>query len=918
MLEAWPLVALLLGPAAAPAPPLGGAVPIWSDNATAQFVLLRRPFRLPGPGASSGTTTTYAVSISAQPIPNRLAGPRHGGSVASKLLCAYKLWVNGVPIGVGPGRPTGENSTRDRPALLYDTFDVTVLLRPGENVVAVEAFYWTAAQEAVQVGCPSGESAYCSNGSSTDPDPGNNRDFGGVVAWLVATGPGTSPPAVLLATGDGLWRAYLDGDRALTVDHGVTNGQYHQPHEFFDMRFYPDGWRSPGYGGGEAGAGRWPPARATAPFARMASKGIAGIRLDTVVAASFRMLPRSAAGSCYVVDFGAIIQGGLNATFTNGRDGQQVSVFAGETLYPDGRVKWWEDNLNDTQYRDVWTLREGAQTVTSHEYKEARYWQVCNAPEPPIQARICGWRVRFPMGPGESSRYTLDAVPAVPTEWDRRVFTSVATSSANLNSVWQLCRYTLRVAALDVNTDSNTRQRDPCNWDSHLQALGQAAIAPVASAPYRRRSMATLFQPDARVMVWTEFFLFTLFAAYEYTFDSGDVSVAERNFDRLVVEYSCGQFVTATGSGSLVIKDPGQRPVAPNGSSTCLYGHTGMACMYKDLIDWPVTNDSLLPADAPDKSCCRDGYVMNAANAPINAHVWAAHHKLAWLAGALGRPVSEATRYAATAAALKKGILAQLVRPARACSPSVGPCFADGVNVSHTSVQSTMYVIGQGVLTPEEAQPYFAFLEAKSRPFPRCSAALSHYLLEALYTIAQGQPSESNVAADLAFELLARDGHRSWREMLAQNATMTIEHWYGVNLEKHTWAHPWSAGPAAVIVRRLFGLRPTQMGYSEVAVHPQPPRNLSDGAVTVPTLRGPVAISFSQSPAEFQLNVSLPIAMTADVCLPAALLPEHPVLALDGATAASTRPHAGQLCLVAKLVGDGQRHVVAARSGATA
>ena len=58
----------------------------------------------------------------------------------------------------------------------------------------------------------------------------------------------------------------------------------------------------------------------------------------------------------------------------------------------------------------------------------------------------------------------------------------------------------------------------------------------------------------------------------------------------------------------------------------------------------------------------------------------------------------------------KQGIVGHLARPATACDPPVGPCFADGLNESHTSVQATMYVIGQGVLTPEEAQPYFAFL----------------------------------------------------------------------------------------------------------------------------------------------------------------------------------------------------------------
>ena len=102
-------------------------------------------------------------------------------------------------------------------------------------------------------------------------------------------------------------------------------------------------------------------------------------------------------------------------------------------------------------------------------------------------------------------------------------------------------------------------------------------------------------------------------------------------------------------------------------------------------------------------------------------------------------------------------------------------------------------------------------VKAKSRRFPRCSAALSHFLFEALYRTGEGQ-ANSNEAADLAFELMARDGHRSWREMLAVNATMTLEHWYGVIMEKHTWAHPWAAGPATHIVRRVFGVRPLGMG----------------------------------------------------------------------------------------------------------
>ena len=346
------------------------------------------------------------------------------------------------------------------------------------------------------------------------------------------------------------------------------------------------------------------------------------------------------------------------------------------------------------------------------------------------------------------------------------------------------------------------------------------------------------------------------------------------------------------GGGSLVVKDPG------NGSH-------GYLPKYKDLIDWPDNHDSLLDPSDPDEPCCRDGYVMNTANAPISSHVFKAHKYLAWMSNALGRPAAEGASYEATAALLRRGILS-LARPAEQCDPPVGPCFADGANVSHTSVQSTMYVLGSGVLTPAEAVPYLPFLTAKSTPFPRCSAALSPFLFESLYTIAQAQP-DSNEAADLAFDLMARDGHRSWREMIAQNATMTIEHWYGVIIKKHTWSHPWAAGPAAIIVKRLFGVRPLDIGYKTVAIHPQPPRELANANTAVPTARGLIGVVFQQSESDGLVltNVTIPAGVKAEVCLPTALLPHGAASALvvNGAKVACTRPQPGQVCVAEKLGG---------------
>eukprot|EP01052_Picozoa_sp_SAG31_P006243 SAG31_NODE_285_length_18479_cov_9.871980_8_plen_97_part_00 len=51
------------------------------------------------------------------------------------------------------------------------------------------------------------------------------------------------------------------------------------------------------------------------------------------------------------------------------------------------------------------------------------------------------------------------------------------SSDASLNTVWELVRYTLVAVSLDVNTDSNTRQRDLCHTDAYITGIGQLALS---------------------------------------------------------------------------------------------------------------------------------------------------------------------------------------------------------------------------------------------------------------------------------------------------------------------------------------------------------------------------------------------------------------------------------------------------------
>lgn len=93
--------------------------PMWSSNASAQFVLFRREVSITPPYAHAHTddATTLFLAVSAKPQPDEMLP--HGRNT-SHLLCAYKLWFNGVPLGVGPGRIVNDR-------IAVDTFNVTAL-----------------------------------------------------------------------------------------------------------------------------------------------------------------------------------------------------------------------------------------------------------------------------------------------------------------------------------------------------------------------------------------------------------------------------------------------------------------------------------------------------------------------------------------------------------------------------------------------------------------------------------------------------------------------------------------------------------------------------------------------------------------------------------------------------------------------
>jgi len=85
--------------------------------------------------------------------------------------------------------------------------------------------------------------------------------------------------------------------------------------------------------------------------------------------------------------------------------------------------------------------------------------------------------------------------------------------------------------------------------------------------------------------------------------------------------------------------------------------------------------------------------------------------------------------------------------------------------------------------------------------------------------------------------LLRRDGPRSWMNMMAQGATITMEAWDDVTKPNQDWCHAWGAAPANIIPRWLCGIRPIANGFSEFIIDPHPAA-LESFTLKQPTLHG--------------------------------------------------------------------------------
>ena len=896
-----------------------------------------------------------------------------------KLLGSYKLWVNGKPLANGPGRNVHcaqwNNATNAaagcaQVAQGYDVVNATTaaLLLPHRRrdmngsssiIVAVQCYSMNAEKNA---GLLASVVAIYADATTQRFDTTTNGS-----KWLTFN--------ASAAFGKSTWNVTTGPPK----EGGMYDTpQENLDHRFWPGAEWRDGamtgsaqWAPPGAGNPRLATGAplhrkeaAPVMQFTAAAVRVTEVRVNGTANGTVIKGR------------YLVDLGGEVQGGLTlvvpavAVVT----GSVIEVRLAEALLNNGSVRFCTSA--GPQYIEHWTMGHltGADTDGSsgsgsggggggdnvfdfgQEYKEFRWAEVLGWPVDTAgaltTANVGAWIVRYPLGSqvlgdlvvertaaGTSATTTqTSAVEAhssvgghgpptfaptfvLPTVWPPLLpggdekWGSFASSDPNLDEVFKFTRFTIATTSLDVNTDSNTRQRDNCMIDAFVAAMGQFALT--GEVELQRRTLEfALLKGFAIHPGWTEDKLVVVFGALQLLRYDADAATdghgnATRSTALRLLKSTYGA-LSALSFGKYFVE---REALVVKGCPTWekqVCGVEGATCAHcePDLVDYPAQYSDGFRSPH-NRSVVTNSYVISVLAA------------LASIATALDN-VHDAAMWSARSARVKQALLTATFVNA------TSGLFLDGKGANHSALPSQFFPPCHGVfptvdnsntsskhddneVTPD-VTAMLDLIENKTSAArgrePACSCFGAHWLLQGLYHIAASVAGpQGERAAELALQFMTSE--YTWLQMLRQGATATMEVWTKNDKPNLSFSHPWCSAPANAIPRFLLGLAPTSAGWGTYSVRPQI-GSLAHAAGILRTSIGSVRINVRQTATTVTLSVTVPSRGAVTLCLPppssSSSSSARWALKLDGEVIASVLR--GRLLCASKAVVGGGSYVL--------
>jgi alpha-L-rhamnosidase len=529
------------------------------------------------------------------------------------------------------------------------------------------------------------------------------------------------------------------------------------------------------------------------------------------------------ASGAVVADFGAVVAASPAVTFHQGVPGRAVTMHAGYLLDQLGQVSTTAGTQHtDMSYAYVQAL--GRQTFRAFDYLGFRYLQIDDPGEALAPADVVAW-----------ARHA-----AVPDE----AGASFSSSDPTVDAVFGLARHSALFGSQEQFIDTPTREKGPFLRDGFN--ISSTAMRAFGEQNLTRRALLEFAQSQARY--WAgQGRLNAIYPSGQGKRDIPDFTeiypewvwqdwLATGDRDLLAAVYPVLVNIAAYVAGSIDGRT-GLVTNLPGGDGDYQYG----------IVDWPMN--------------MRYGYDMaTTARTTVNVLAADVFDRVGRVASALGRPGPEVAVQGQRRAALVAAINARLRRPD---GVYVDGLHADGSRSSHASQHANAYAIAYGV-APDGAAVAAAGARAAALGMsmgPQTAAVL----LAALH--------DAGRDGDLVRVLTdrRRDG---WANVLARGGTFTWETWEPSDSNGDSMSHGWGSTVLVAIQEALLGVTPTGPGFATatVAVPAGGLGSLSRASGTVPTVRGPITVSWSRPTTAgggFDLDVSLPANSSAVVAVPA-------------------------------------------------
>lgn len=521
------------------------------------------------------------------------------------------------------------------------------------------------------------------------------------------------------------------------------------------------------------------------------------------------------------IDFGKASFCSLELTLESPRDNDTIHIAIGEDC-KDGRVNS-RPHGTVRYYRYSLPLRKGRHTypiIPAHDKRNTGAQAILM---PDYIGEVAPMRYcEIQNYAGEVSSQDIVRHTAIyPFDYTASHFQS---SNEILNSVWELCKYSIKAtSALGIYIDGD-RERIPYEADALINQLCHYTTDR-EYAMARRSSEYLLDHPT-----WpTEWILQALIIAWNDYLYTGDKRSIEANYEILKT-----RTLQSLRRENGLISTTDKRVRSKEFRQSIRFKGN-----IRDIVDWPRCGDWEHGED--------DSYELTAYNTVVNAFHYRALQILQQMALLTAR-TTEAEELKRECEQLYDDFNANFFDSERGL-------YRDGIGSNHHSLHANHFSLALGLVPEPHIEGVLKYIRTRGMA---CSVYAAQFLMDALYEAGDD---------DYALAMLTKEDERGWYNMVRHNATISYEAWDDKFKPNQDWNHAWGAAPANIIPRYTVGVRPLEAGFARMSIAPQT-STLEQIEALVPTIRGGVEVKVNNQSQSYTLEIKIPANTIAEVSLP--------------------------------------------------